>query len=196
MLRTRVTFTGSALKVVCQVGASVATTLIASMIFAALPKATVPADRPAAELTSGGKFAARIPGAEMEARGGAERAAALPILAEAPAQAIALSAANAAWDEAGKPVQPAALGEPVRPRLHLPARGDVRRSSDAGAGEAKRSAGLVAVALPSGPATSASVDIAPTRAEDGVLPRVAASVRSLWSITSSAGGSLLSRIVP
>lgn len=67
MPRTRVGLTGSALKVMGQVAASMGATLIAAMVFASLPKATVAVDRPAAELTSGGKFAARIPEAENAA---------------------------------------------------------------------------------------------------------------------------------
>ena len=42
-----------------QVSVSVGATLIAAMIYGALPRVTIPQLEPAPELTSGGKFAAR-----------------------------------------------------------------------------------------------------------------------------------------
>ncbi len=44
---------------VSQVSVSVGATLIATMIYGALPKVTIPQLEPAPEMTSGGKFAAR-----------------------------------------------------------------------------------------------------------------------------------------
>lgn len=198
MLRTRMAFSGMALKAAGQVGASVAATLIAAMIFSALPRATVPVAHVAAELTSGGKFAARVPGVESvaaEAQAVREQRPVLPMMAETPAQAIPLSAADASWDEAAKPLQPSAGENLGRPRLHLPARGDAGRLMEIGTGAGTRAAAAVA-ALASKPAASAPIEAAAAKTEDGMLPRVAASARFFWSLTASAGESLLSRLIP
>ncbi|HEX4768447.1 MAG TPA: hypothetical protein VH414_19430, partial [Lichenihabitans sp.] len=34
------------------------------------------------------------------------------------------------------------------------------------------------------------------REEDGIVPKITSSAHSLWSMTASAGGSLLSRLIP
>ncbi len=197
MLRTRMALTGMALRVVCQVGASVAATLIATVIFAALPKATIPVDRPAAELTSGGKFAARVAGAETsQGQSTVEQRAALPVMAEAPTQAVALSVVAAAWGDTAKPLSPVSIDKPARSRLRLPLRTEARGSADAGAGNPKRPAEMAVAALGSKPTTGASLEGAGPRAEDGMVPRITSSARFLWSMASSAGGSLLSRIIP
>ena len=64
MLRIRMALTGMFLKV----AAPVAATLIAALVFGSLPKANVPAAQPVVQLTSGGKFAARIPDAGAAAQ--------------------------------------------------------------------------------------------------------------------------------
>ena len=194
MLRTRMAFPAMALRLVCQVGASVAATLIASVIFAGLPKPTVPANQPVAELTSGGKFAARITGAESaasESQAAAGQRAAPPVMATAPADAVPLSAVDTAWSD---PREQPVFERPARPRLHLPTRGDARRSSGADTGG--KPVGIVAAVLASKPATSAVIEVGATKADDGMMPRIVSSARSLWAMTASAGGSLLSRIVP
>ena len=117
MPRTRVEIIGSALKVMVQVGASMGATLIAAIAFASLPKATVPADRPAAELTSGGKFAARIPDAEDAASDKPARARfALPLRSaaqgsfDAVAGGAKLPASPADAALASSPPSPASVG--------------------------------------------------------------------------------------
>ena len=67
MLRTRLDFSRMAGRLLLQVAASVTATLIGSAIFATLPKISPRADLPTVELTTGGKYAARIPGAAPEA---------------------------------------------------------------------------------------------------------------------------------
>ncbi len=130
MLRIRMALTGMVLKV----AAPVAATLIAALVFGSLPKANVPTAHPAAELTSGGKFAARIPDA-----GGAPEQDGLEIQTASPpaAEAAQLPGTEDSAGEAGKPSALVDMG--IRPRFRLPLRSEARRLIEAAPNTLKQS---------------------------------------------------------
>lgn len=130
MPRTRMALTGMILKV----AAPVAATLIAALVFGSLPKANVPTARPVAELTSGGKFAARIADAgDPVQQDGVEA----PTAAPAAAEAAQLPATDTTSGEAGK--ASASIDAAMRPRFRLPLRSEARRLIEAAPNPLKQS---------------------------------------------------------
>ena len=182
MLHARNALPALAGKLLYQVAASVTATLIAAAIVSALPKGGGPAAPVAAALTSGGKFAARVPDAGDAEAGAVEALAPLPVLTMVSTRPFDLDPVPAAApaDVAGS-LGPVA--KPVRPRPHALARAERGRPADVATAAPSPRPGLVAVADT-------------PRDEDGVLPRITSSAHAMWSLTTSAGGSLLSHLLP
>ncbi len=130
MLRIRMAL----VRLVLKVAAPVAATLTAALVFGSLPKANVPTQHPVAELTSGGKFAARIPiaGAAPQQEG-FEAHTALPTVAEV----VALPGTDGSVGEVGKPS--ASLDTGLRSRFRLPLRSEARRLIEAAPNTLKQS---------------------------------------------------------
>ncbi len=182
MLHTRNALPALAGKLLYQVAASVTATLVAAAVFASLPKATGPVAPAAAQLTSGGKFAARVPGVGDAGAGGAETLAPPPVMTMVSTLPFDLHpVADAVPAEVARSLEPAV--KPTRSRPHVPVRAERSRPADA-----------ATVATNPRPFLMVLAD-AP-REEDGVLPKIASSARSLWSMTTSTGGSLLSHLMP
>lgn len=205
MLRTRSGLSGSVVKWAAQVVASVGATLLATLIYSALPKVALPeapprtaADRSEvlSELTSGGKFAARAvrPAAPQAADG--PDVVALPLVASmaipvafpvlpTSGSGVATSTPTvqlrqAAWDAAA----PERSTRPARPS-HAPARAEPKRAS--------------AEPAPRAPATVTSPSVGPAsdvNDDGGFIPTVLSAARGAWSLTASAGGSLMARVMP
>ncbi len=181
MLHTRNALPALAGKLLYQVAASVTATLIAAAVFSALPKASGPAAPTAAALTSGGKFAARVPGAGDAGIGTAEMLTPLPVLTMVATRPFDLDpGADAPADVAGSLE---AVAKPIRPRPHAPPRAERSRPAD------------VATVAPSPRPSLMAVADTP-REEDGVMPKITSSAHALWSLTTAAGGSLLSHLMP
>ena len=118
MSRIRMALVGMVLKV----AAPVAATLAAALVFGSLPKANVPATHPVVQLTSGGKFAARIPDAgPSPQQDGFEVQTIVPTTAEA----AQLPGTDDTAGEAGKASAMVDMG--IRPRFRLPLRSEARR---------------------------------------------------------------------
>ena len=192
-----------------QVSTSLGATLIAALIVQSLPRAMPAAPAPAPELTSGGKFAARVASARaydgldkmplphVEALRVDPPAAFVPaaFLASSPADLGALGA-----------VLRQSAGDPPSVRDHAKPARLARASVHT---EARRTAapGSAAAASPS-TRDGVSGEIATAdAADDGLLHRVASKTRAVWSSTSattqsawtataSIGSSLVSRLIP
>ena len=183
-----------------QVVASIGATLVATLIYSALPRPVLPEPaRP--ELTSGGKFAVRA--VEPAAYDGLD-VMPLPHVAPRAVQA-ALAPAEAppairriAFDAAAPLVLvPERPARAVRP-AHGPAKAEARRGGgiepapqavitaatprEAVADEAAREGGFLQAILPI--------------AWPAVLPKVVSTARTAWTVTASAGESLVDRVVP
>ena len=189
---------------VSQVSVSVGATLIATMIYGALPRVTVPQLEPAPELTSGGKFAARaLPPDAPQAFDGLDTMP-LPRVAAPPAvlpAAFFMGSAQAAVAQPSVAELPTAVGpmrriigdggpieRPIRAAkaVHLPQRADAKRPVRLVTAEA---------AAPEPVAQVSSND--PTAATDeGLLPKVMSTARGAWDVTASASDSLLSHVIP
>ena len=183
----------SVMRWLSQVTASVGATLVATMIYAALPK-SVAADGPPPppELTSGGKFAARA--LPPSADDGLDTmplphvapvlAPVLPALLETPPPGAALH--RAGWDGAASPALPpdrsARAGKPPR----AASRAEPRRVAVVPAEPTPSAANPEA-----GREAASSLDLVP-----GLMPRVLSTARAAWSFTTSAGGTLMARVVP
>lgn len=210
MLHTRSGLPRSLATWVSQVAASVGATLVASLIYAALPR-PVPMDAAAPpELTSGGKFAARAVG--PVAYDGLDamplpRMAPLAIPADTPAAETAGSPASlhrAAWDAPA----PSVPGPERVARTGRSARAAPRPEPRHAAAAEPRAAAAAAA-----PGATASADrgdavdggdgvwprVLPTLLPTllpGILPALASGARDAWTRAASAGGSLVSRVVP
>lgn len=210
MLRTTSVLPKSVLKWVSQVSASLGATLSATLIWSAVPHCgAAPAPQPA--LTSGGKFAARAVG--PAALDGLDTMP-LPHVAPSPARFVAPGVEHApaatlhaaAWDEAA-PLPPE-MGRPVRPARtaqRAPARAEAPRA-EAGRGEPRRVEPAPRVAAASVRVPTASE---PEPEADGgllrgvipsalprILPSLVSTARSAWSVTASAGDTLMTHVVP
>ena len=204
MLRTRSGLPRFAAKWVAQVAASVGATALASLIYTALPKPVLseaPASQP--ELTSGGKFAARA--ITPVAYDGLD---AMPAPHVVPS-AVRLVAATPSADVALPPAVERRVPKPVRamPRTEarhgaVPAEAMPRLASSAAVVTAAQpvaatrpepgrdDGGFMAAILP-----SAMPTILPTTLPS-VLPKVVSTARAAWTLTASAGESLVARVVP
>lgn len=193
MLRTTSGLSRPVLKWVSQVAASLGATLSATLIWSMVPHpGAVPAAP--AEMTSGGKFAARA--IEPAAYDGLDTMP-LPHVAPPPARFVASAAELAppailrrvAWDEAAPVERPARAARPARP----PVRSEARRP------EPVPRAAPVAVAEAPGPRPEAEEGflhrVIPS-ALPRLLPAIASTARDAWTVTASAGDALVSRVVP
>ena len=186
-----------------QVSTSLGATLVAALIVQSLPRLQPEAPAPAPELTSGGKFAARV--ASARAYDGLDSMP-LPHVdaprVDAPATivpaAFFIAPANLAAIGAALP-QPAVDGSSVRERAkparlaHAPTRAEARRIG----------AAADVTAAPAGTSDATIADAS----DDGLIRQIAsktrqvwsgtsATTREVWTATASAGSSLVSRLVP
>lgn len=164
-----------------QVSASLGATLAATAIYAALPKPASPPVSPQPEMTSGGKFAARLP--VPLAYDGLDTMP-LPhvspgidlVPAELPGPIVPR---RAAWDGAANE-RPARVAKPIR----QVARVEHRQAPTP-------SPSLQTVADPAPSAATAS---------PGWMPRALSTaeevVTGAWSLTASAGSAVSSRVLP
>lgn len=209
MLRRTSGLSRPVLKWVSQVAASLGATLSATLIWSAVPH---PGAAPAAqatvqpELTSGGKFAARAVG--PVAFDGLDTMP-LPHVAPSPARFVAPSVEPApsamlhaaAWDEAAPSQAPRPV-HPVRSAQRAPLRADAPRA-EAVHGEPRH-----AEQAPH-PAAAAPAQVAAEPEADGgllkavipsalprILPSIVSTARSAWTVTASAGDTLMSHVVP
>ena len=201
MLRTRSALPHSVVRWTGQVAASIGATLVASLIYSALPRPALPeAARP--ELTSGGKFAVRA--VEPAAFDGLD-VMPLPHVAPRPVQAAVLSAElppaihRVAFDAAAPLVlAPERPARPVRV-ARVPAKAEARRT---GGAEPAPQAVITAAAPHEAAAASEGGFVQALLPEvlhgawPAVLPRVVSTARAAWTMTASAGGSLVDRVVP
>lgn len=194
MLRMRSGLPRIAAKWAAQVAASVGATMVASLIYTALPRPALPdAPVPRPALTSGGKFAAR---AIVPVAYDGLDAMPLPQVTALPARLVTLPA----WET------PTAAA--VERRAQKPVRAPLRAEGRRGAAPSD---------VPPRPATVAVVTavepVTPARAEaggddegfmpailpkvlPGLLPGVVSTARAAWSLTASASESLVARVVP
>ena len=107
-----------------------------------------------------------------------------------------LPALDLAWDESA-PIAEQPADRPVRGKSRPNRAAEPRRSAEsasAALGRRPADAGVSAVtARPSGLLAGDGVSLP---GEGGLMPRVMSSARSVWSVTTSAGGSLLSHLMP
>ena len=194
---------------VSQVSVSVGATLIATMIYGALPKVAVSPFESPPEMTSGGKFAARaLPPAALQAFDGLDTMPLPHVAVPDPALPAGFFATSAPADAAIMPtaglpsIDPAAAGSmrrivgdgglsiarPVKDAKapHPLLRADAKRSARSGLTQAAASE-PVAQVLSEEPAT---------KTEDGWLPKAMSTARTAWAVTSSASDSLLAHVVP
>jgi hypothetical protein len=171
------------------------------MLYAALPRLMLQGQPSTTELTSGGKFAARVPEAAQApdaATMPAPRRLLLPGMSDIETVVLPVSAPN--WDATALRV-PSVLATPAR--LPKPgrasARSQARHDADAAAAETPRPsladqgpAGGEANCslLAGGPAETTVLKLA-----QGTLPKLLSSAQTLWSMTAAASGSLLARVM-
>ena len=198
-------FQRSASRWAFQASASLGATLIAALIVQALPRAVPEIPRLSPELTSGGKFAARI--ASARAYDGLDTMP-LPRLDPAvgdqppivPAAFLTISSSDPAGLGAA-PRQPTSDGLVIRERTKTArvARGSSRA-------EARRTRGPTDAPVELHDTTAPAVaTVEPS--EDGLLRQVvtrtsqvlsgtSATTRDAWTATASVGSSLVSRLIP
>ena len=207
----------SVVRWVSQVSVSVGATLVATMIYGALPKVTIPQLEPAPELTSGGKFAARALASEpLQAFDGLDT---MPL----PRVAMPAAVLNAAFFTGSTQATveaPAAAGSPAAgsPAAGSPVLEPMHRTAGSGAptrgvsaetprtakairpllrADAKHAARVVATEAAAPEPVAQAVSNEPTIAtDDGLLPKVMSSARGAWSVTASAGDALLAHVIP
>lgn len=176
-----------------QVAGSLAATLAATLVWSVVPHpGAVPAVRP--ELTSGGKFAARA--IQPIAYDGLDTMP-LPHVAPPPARFVVTAAEpappailhRASWDEAAPAERPARV---VRP-AHLPVRADARRPEPV---PHAAPAAVVPDPEPKAEAEEGVLHRVIPSALPQLLPGIASTARSAWTVTASAGDALVSRVVP
>jgi len=193
-------------KWVSQVSASAGATLVAILVYGALPRAAAPpAPRP--EMTSGGKFAARIAHAASQAFDGLDTMPLPHLTAPAAPAAFLLAPVSAGIAEPADAQQPVASGQPPQPGQPL-STGRVHQATWDGA-IAPKSARSAArsdarpAAAPSAPASrvltgdsGAMAMPAPdlTQGADGLLAGAMSTARNAWAFTASASGALVSRL--
>ncbi len=195
MLRAPSGLKRSVVKWVSQVSVSVGATLVATVIYGALPKPGITVAAVPPEMTSGGKFAARAEPASTIAYDGLDTMPLPHVMGlVAPAAFLNLPGAIAAepsgaagplrlavWDAAGPGAAPdRAARKAAKPSVH---------------GEARRS--VVSAERPQ-PISLAAGDQSGEGAkdEDGWLPKVMSTARTAWSMTASTGTAVLSRLTP
>jgi len=205
MMRTTSGLPRSVGKWVSQVSASAGATLVAMMVYGALPKAaTPPAPRP--EMTSGGKFAARVAHASSEAYDGLDTMPLPHLAAPAPAApaAFLLAPVPARMAEPADAAQPVASGQPPlsgQPlstgRVHQAAWDGaiVPKTARSAARSEARSVSAPVSRVPTGDSGAMAIP-APdlTQGADGLLAGAMSTARNAWDVTASASGALVSRL--
>jgi len=214
MVRTTSGLPRSLGKWVSQVSASAGATLIATMIYGALPRPAAPPPAPRPEMTSGGKFAARVDHAPSDADGGLDTMP-LPHVAAHPTPAAFLVVpVSAEVSGFGGADEPAAAGQPspaghadkgawvgaVLPRdqdrglrtariAKSATRSEAKAAAAPAASEppARMPAGAVAITLP-------APDVA--QAAGGLLTGAMSTARDAWTFTASTSGALVSHLIP
>ena len=196
---------------VSQVSVSVGATLIATMIYGALPRVTVSQLEPAPELTSGGKFAARaLPPEPLQAFDGLTMPLPRVAMPAAVLNAAFFTGSTQATVEAPAAAGSPAAGSPVLEPMHrtagsgAPTRGvsaETPRTAKAIRpllrADAKHAARVVATEAAAPEPVVQAVSNEPTIAtDDGLLPKVMSSARGAWSVTASAGDALLAHVIP
>ncbi len=200
MLRTQSILPRTLAKWLSQVAASVGATLVATAIYAALPK-PAPVDAPQPELTSGGKFAARA--TPPVAYDGLDRMPLPQVTPVIPADTLASDAALAgtmlrrtSWEPpAPLDLTPDRAGHGLKP-VRSAARVDIRRAVPA--------EHHAPVAVATGPviASSGEPESRDTLIQSlpkvlpRVLPTALSGIEQAWTYTASAGGSLMAHVAP
>ncbi len=213
MVRTMSGLPRSMGKWVSQVSALAGATLVATMIYGALPRPAAPPSAPRPEMTSGGKFAARVDHASADADDGLGTMP-LPYSAAHPAPAAFLMApVPAEVSGSGSAVEPVAASRPIPagqidgeawigafPRYQDGRLGTVRTARAAARSEAKAAAAPAAselpVPVPAGAvaATLPPPDVDPTAGS--LLTGAMSTVRNAWTFTASTSGALASHLIP
>ncbi len=195
-------------KWVSQVSASAGATLVAMMVYGALSKAAAPpAPRP--EMTSGGKFAARVAHASSEAYDGLDTMPLPHLAAPAPAApaAFLLAPVPAGMAEPADAAQPVASGQPPLSGQPL-STGRVHQAAWDGAIVPKSARSAARSEARPAAAPSAPVSRVPTgdsgamampapdltHGADGLLAGAMSTARTAWDVTASASGALVSRL--
>lgn len=188
-----------------QVTVSLGATLSATLIWSAVPHPSA-APAPPPELTTGGKFAARalheiaydgLDAMPLPHVAPARFAVAPAFAAERPASAAdrtapAATPHRALWDDAAT-ASPARAARQARG----PARAEARRVEPVPHGPVA----VVAPAEAPAPAPEGKADdgllghFTPSALPD-VLPALASTARSAWTVTAEAGGALMARVIP
>ena len=198
MLRTQSVLPRVLGKWVSQVAASVGATLVATAIYAALPK-PVPVDAPKPELTSGGKFAARaVTPAAYDGLDTMPLPKVTPLVAVAPAEPSAGAAIvhHALW-EAPAPLvlAPDHSVRAARP-AHAAARIDIRRAVPAEPHPAVAAVPGPVIASAEVPAHDDGLIQSIPKVLPHILPMTLSGLHQAWSATTSAGGALVAHVVP
>jgi len=205
MMRTTSGLPRSVGKWVSQVSASAGATLVAMMVYGALSKAAAPpAPRP--EMTSGGKFAARVAHASSEAYDGLDTMPLPHLAAPAPTApaAFLLAPVPARMAEPADAAQPVASGQPPlsgQPlstgRVHQAAWDGaiVPKSARSAARSEARPVSAPVSRVPTGDSGAMAMP-APDLAQgaDGLLAGAMSTARNAWDVTASASGALVSRL--
>lgn len=205
MLRRTYGLPHSAGRWLSQVAASVGATLVASLIYSALPRMAAPdpaapapaADETLSERSSGGKFMARA--VHPPARDAADGLDGMPVPRVA---ARAVPAAFVLSPLPSEPIGPVAAQAPDRRAVWDDAVPDRPRPPKASRAvphaEPKRTVSAVESGpRPAAPARSADAGRpAAGDAEDGLLPRVLSGARDAWAATTETSRSLVARVVP
>ncbi len=202
MLRTQSILPRTLAKWVSQVAASVGATLVATAIYAALPK-PAPVDAPRPELTSGGKFAARA--APPVAYDGLDR---MPLPQVTPVvAAVTLGSGSepslgagvvrrVSWetpvpldlspDRAGHIAKPARSAARVDIRRAVPAEHHAPAAAETGP----------VIASASEPENHDSLIQSLPRVLPRLLPAALSGIEQAWAVTASTSGSLMAHVVP
>jgi len=199
-------------KWVSQVSASAGATLVAMMVYGALSKAAGPAPpAPRPEMTSGGKFAARVAHASSEAYDGLDTMPLPHLAAPAPAPAapaaFLLAPVPAGMAEPADAAQPVASGQPPLSGQPL-STGRVHQAAWDGAIVLKSARSAARSEARPAAAPSAPVSRVPTgdsgamampapdltQGADGLLAGAMSTARNAWDVTASASGALVSRL--
>ncbi len=191
---------------VSQVSASAGATLVAMMVYGALSKAAAPpAPRP--EMTSGGKFAARVAHASSKAYDGLDTMPLPHLAAPAAPAAFLLAPVPAGLAEPADAAQPVASGQPPLPgqplstaRVHQAAWDGaiVSKSARSAARSEARPAAAPSAPVSRVPTGDSGAMAMPapdvTQGVDGLLAGAMLTARNAWDVTASASGALVSRL--
>ena len=202
MLRNQSILPRTLAKWVSQVAASVGATLVATAIFAALPK-PAPVDAPRPELTSGGKFAARA--TPPVAYDGLDR---MPLPQVTPAVAAVIvgsgsgaplgagAVRRASWETpAPLDLSPDRAGHGAKP-VRSAARVDIRRAVPAEHHGAVAAETGPVIASASEPENRETLMQSIPKVLPRILPVALSGIEQAWAVTESTSGALMAHVVP